>query len=864
MLTVNVITNNYGRVVQANSSFLHAATVGFNVTGAVESAPTYQKSLNGTDWFPFNTDYDWNIDGYIIQYALPPGIWNFYVREVGHEASVTTVSNYNLVIDLESHGLHSCGNTPKIVSNTLDVGSNKNLTIQTYEPNETVKIYASRFEEGSEVFSFPLNIVAEGTSDNNGVFIATLPTVRSGQKFYPTGQSLYSLESVSGNGITAGLTTNAKPLQLDINISIGDVTVSGRKIRVAITGGSGNYSIARDRLSSFSYLPNTDIELPFGRKYVIVRDNSTGAVYSRIVHILPAGQQTLTSIGLRSQFSQSSNSGAWSYGYIDKADSSYTAFNTFAARGDKSGWGKDSYQWPSVGFGSNDLPLESDAIVLMPNAQEDFGLFGFGNTQAVAKYTFANSGVFTSTKIKLKKPTIAANTLFTYYIKYIIKFNDNILYQGVLDVFGQEVLLSLENLTVQSGDVISIIADSASDSDNSSNYDELHVTFEGQLATTSYVAPTAPNAPTLSNGTGGSTTEINQNTTIKVNTTPTENWIVLYKNGYLSTMFKTAQVSAVYLYEFLGGVTGTYKAKSVANGVFSSAATTDFLVKSVVASTVTTPTITTASPISIGQPISLTVGSSGVLYIYKDGVQAGSINVSAAGTIAYTPTSVGSYTFKLFKTGTYSAATTAIVVNSGNTDCSAFASGFILGSNNGKTLKVLDINSYKVIEEIIDASTKSLKNANYIKQATVVSNYKDFANCFSFPNNVYSTALTSSNIGNVAGYSWNVLQDGSNTPILILTTTIANTYRSLANTDCSSKRILFAYSASISDPTLLPFGAFVSPDGIIKVNSLGIADPNGRDAYYKDYNIPAGTYYFFYKVEGSDNTPVKVVNKVLS
>ncbi|MEX5669616.1 hypothetical protein ABFV57_32680, partial [Pseudomonas neuropathica] len=80
--------------------------------------------------------------------------------------------------------------------------------------------------------------------------------------------------------------------------------------------------------------------------------------------------------------------------------------------------------------------------------------------------------------------------------------------------------------------VLTIIADSASDADTfSPSFDELHVNFSGQLVSTNYVAPLAPNAPTLANGTGASTTEINQGQTVIVKTTPNENWILVYRNG---------------------------------------------------------------------------------------------------------------------------------------------------------------------------------------------------------------------------------------------------------------------------------------------------------------------------------------------
>lgn len=865
MLNVTVLSNKFGRVTPG-SNILHAVSVGFKITGAVSGTPTFEKRINGGTWLPFNTDHSWNKDGYITQWFLPPHTYDFSVREVGYEGDVTNITNYNAVADLESHGLHSVGSTPKILNTVLEVGSNKTLTIKTIEPNQVVRLYASVLDSGEEKFNFNDPILIEGVSDTDGIFVASIPTVRNNQKFYPTAQGTYELESIAGNGIIAGLTVGAVQQQLDINISVGSATGAGRPVTVTVTGGSGNYSIAKDRLSGFNYLPNQSFELAFGRKYVIVKDNSTGVVFSKAIHIISAGQQTIVDLGLRSNFSNAANpTGNWTYGYINKNDNVFTAFDNYGTRDGKSAWGKTSYQLPLVGYGGNTYPLDVNAIALVPHTLEQGSSIGFGETQAVAKYTFANAGIFNTTNFKVKKPTPGSIGATTFYLKYIVKFNDVILYQGVLDGFGEELQLSIQNLSVQSGDVISIIADAANDSDTSSpDHDELHVIFEGQLSTSTYVAPTAPTAPILAVGTGASTSTINQGTSIKVLSSPATNWISLFKNGYLVTMFETTQVVADYVYEYFGGVSGTYNAKSVASGVYSSSATSNFLVQASVLPSVSAPVIITASPLSIGQTVVITCSSVGSLYIYKDAAYLAAISIDTIGNVNYTPTATGSYTFKIFRSGVLSAASGTMVINSGSTDCSAFVNDFVLGSIMSRPLKVYDVNGHKVIKEVIDANTFSIKNANFLKLETVTSVYKAYTSCFGFANNNFITALTQSNIGNINGYTWSYTQDGMSTPILILNTSQADVYRIIANTDCSGKRILFAYSATVSNPSLIPDSSYLTPDGITKVNTLGIEDVNGKDSYYKELSLAPGVYNFFYKVEGSPNTPVTVVNKVIS
>jgi hypothetical protein len=328
-------------------------------------------------------------------------------------------------------------------------------------------------------------------------------------------------------------------------------------------------------------------------------------------------------------------------------------------------------------------------------------------------------------------------------------------------------------------------------------------------------------------------------------------------------MFRTAQVASDFVYEFVGGAAGTFNAKTVNSGVYSSSASSDFLVQASVLPTIAAPTLITSSPVSVGQTVSLSSTSSGSVYIYKDAAYVGEFPI-ASGNFSYIPLSTGSYTFKVFRDGVLSSASGALVVNSGSTDCSAFVNDFTLGTIFGKTLKVYDVNGYKVIKEVIDANKSSLKNANYLKLDSVTSSYKAYTSCFGFPNDNFTTALTQSNIGSVSGYVWNVSQDGLNTPILVLNTSLSDVYRIAGFTECAGKRLLFAYSSTVSNPSLLSDSAYSAPDGVIKLNSLGEEDANGVEHFYKLFNIPAGAYNFFFKVEGSTNTPVKVVNRVIN
>lgn len=863
MLTLEIITSKFGRVVPDSPSLV--VPLGFKITGAISGTPTYQKSLDGINWTNFNgsTNYTWNTDGFITEYVLPPHIYSFYVREVGNESNTGQVLNYNVELDVNSQGLHSLGSTPKILSSSIEVGNNKQLTIETEQPNQVVKIYATQTVLGQEVFSYPYIPIIEGVSNSEKLFIASIPTVRQNQKFVASAQGEFELESYCVNGVTAGLGVIGTSKQLSIAVAIGSLTGTGRNVSISVSGGSGNYSISKGIGENWSYTDNQSFELPFGRKYVIVKDNTTGLIFSKAVHIIPSGQQTITDIGLRSDFNSVTNpNGNWSYGYIENGN--YTAFDSFAVRGSKQGWGKGSFQLPMVGYGDNTNVLDVNSIVLAPHSIEQGSTIGYGESKAVVRYTFANAGVFSATSFRLKKPTAGLVLDVKYYLQYQIKLNNSILYQGVLTARGEEVSIPLTNLNVQTGDILSIEVDSASNlEDSSPTFDELHVNFSGQLVSSSYVSPAAPNTPTLANGTGGSTTEINQGQTVLIKTAPSSNWIVVSKNNIPVSVIKTNLVSTEYVYTFIGGLTGSYSIKSVSNGVFNSGSAVQFNVKTSGAVAPSAPTISSAATISKGQTISIGVPIISDLLVYKNSTYVATIKVNAVNSVInYTALDTGSYTFKVLNNGLLSTASTSVTVGAGNTDCSAFSDNFVLGTftSNNYQLSVFSLNGKNLILQTF-ADGKILRNANFINNPLVVSNYKGYESCFGYPKSDIYAALSVSDVGTVPGYKWAVTTDGLNVPYLIADSSVFKTYRVCANTPCENEVIQFAISSTVTNPSNLPSNAFSDPDGTIKVNSQNIEDVNGNNYYYKNFTVPSGVYTVFYKAKTSTSTPILAVSQ---
>jgi hypothetical protein len=857
-LSINIITNNFGRVVPEQQ--LHVVSIGFKVTDFVGNNPTFQKSLDNVNWFNFNgTNPLWNVDGFVSEYVLPPHKYNFYVRQVGHEGDVASILNYQVESDIISQGLHPLGNTPKILNNTLEAGSNRVVSIETTEPGQYVKIYGSVIEQGQEVFPFPYLPLAEGISNANKLFTANL-NLRVNQKICAAAQNDYELESYSANTLTVGNTSiplNNK--KLDVLVAVKSLTAGGRLVSVSAVGGSGNYTVSKGIGFGYSYQVNEDFELPFGRNSIILKDNTTGAIFSRSVHILPAGQQVITDVNLRSNFSATVNpNGQWVYGSIQ--NNNFTNFNSFGIRAaGKEGWGINNAQLPMLGYGENLLPLASNALVFSPNHDSNNAA---NNYQTAAQYTFLNAGIFNSSNITFKKPTFGTILLIKHISKYTVKHNNTILFEGFLEDKDQIRSHSINNLAVQSGDTLTIIIDSANSEDGTSPVnDDVHVSFIGQLVSNSYTAPTAPNAPTLVQGTGGSISEIVQGTNIIIRTTPGSNWIVVKKNNIPFTVVKSVLSAPNYDYSFIGGISGNMSIKTVSQGVYNSEEPLSFAVKNSGAVQPPAPTVSTTTG-TAGSSNTITSTVTGTLQVFIGANLVTSLNIIANQPITYTYNQTGTYSFKLLKDGIVSNASSNVVISAGSSDCSQFINAFSLGTftDNNLALSVFVHNNIPLIKQVFDISgAMIIRNGNFLNFNLVTSAYKG-VNCFGHPKSDVTAALGSGDIGNIPGYEWKITNDGRNVPYLSPTNTTNKSYRVAASTPCEGETIKFAISSTTSNPVDIPDSAYLNADGTIRVNLDNIEDPNATPKFYKIFTVPSGVYNVFYKVANSPTTPVTVVS----
>lgn len=857
-LGITVVTNNFGRVVPNKQ--LHVVTVGFAITGAVSGTPTFQKSLDNTNWVAFNEgNFNYNLDGYTAEFVLPSGVYNFYVREVGQPGDVASSLNYALTADISTQGLHPLGNTPKIMNDQVVDGNNITVGVETSTAGEYVKIYSSTVVSNQEVFDFPYIPVAEGISDTNKIFRGSL-TLRAGQKICASSQGEFDLESYSVNAITVGETSNNK--KLNVTVALGAATGSGRNVTVSAVGGSNDFSVSKSITTGFNLAVNTPFELLFGRQFIAVKDNITGAVYSKAVHILPGTQATIDEIDLRAYVNITNNihlAGTWKYGSIN--NNVFTLFDSYGVRADgKEGWGNSTNQLPMIGFGNTANPLASDSLVFCPYfASNDSANY----KQAAAIYVFAGAGLFSTTKIRIKKAKISNAGSLNYFSKYIIKLNDTILLEGVLNQEGQTVDLSIVDLPVQTNDLLKIIIDEASISDGNttSTFDDVHVSFVGQLRTSSYTAPSAPNAPTLVAGSGASTSEIVQGTTIDLRTTPQENWIAVKRNNSPLTFVKTIN-SGNFNYIFKGGVVGNITIRSVAQGVYSSAAPLAFIVKSSGAVAPVAPAVESTTG-TVGMSNKITCPVTGKLIVYLGGNQIAAITIASVNQqINYTYDVAGSYTFKIEKNGLLSVASATVVISAASSDCSLFVNTFALGTFTASNyaLTVFVLGAKTLIKQVFNIPNAFIiRNGNFLDFNLVTSDYKG-RRCFSNTSNNISSALGQADIGNIAGYKWMVTDDNTNTPYLIPDGAVDKSYRVAASTACEGETIKFAISATISNPSLIPDADFKVADGTIRVNIDNIEDPNASPKFYKIFTVPAGIYNVFYKVTNSPNTPVVVVN----
>lgn len=872
-LTIEVLTSKYGRVVPNTER--HATALGFAITGAIELSPAFEKSLDGVTWFPFTNEFDSNLDGFSTQYILIGGFYNFYIREIGHPSNTGSVLSFNVEIDLTTQGLFPRGSSPVILTNSLNSGSNRTLTVKADKANTVIKVYSTHLDAGQEKFAtFPQGYipVAIGKSDPSGLCTITLPELRNNQRLVVSGQNNEELESLACSPITVGNSV-AKAAQLEVSVVPVSLTDSGRRVKVYInnlSSASTSFSISTENNPNWGIVPEQEFELPFGRRYILVKDNVSGAIFSKSVEIFTSGEQTITNIGLRSQFNTSNNpNGNWTYGLYQ--NNVFTIFDNYGSRDGKMAWGKSNFRFPCVGYGDNTFPTDSESILLHAGSTEDGtgNSFGSGDSQAVARYTFPSNGTFVTSKLRVRKPTPASNPSVsgnpTTFVKYIVKHNTTILYQGVLQNQNEFRELSL-NLNVQSGDTLEIIADAASEADQRSpDYDQLHVILEGQLTSSSAVTPPAPPVPILENGTGGSTSVINQGQSIIISTDDTPQWVALYKDGFFWSLVKTKLVSTKFVYEFVGGRAGVFTARSLANGVFSSSSTGNFSVRVSPAPTLSTPVISTSGSIAVGQIFKIRSSDEGKVLIYNGSTLVASYYHQGNNfELDFTPKETGTYTVRLTKGGVVSSSSNSIAVTASSVDCTPFVDKFILGTyiSNAFSVKVFKLNGYTVIGVEDSSGNIALKNANFLNITEVTSVYKGMQSCFDFPKADVYSPITSSDIGNVTGYTWSISEDGQNTPYLKPTSVqTKKKYRRLFKSRCEDKEVVMAYSDTITNENLIPESAYKN-DGVKYYNSSLQEDPSGTRYYYRDIEIVPGVYTVFHKVLNSPNTPISKVSVV--
>lgn len=889
-LTVEILTSKYGRVIPDQNH--HIVPIGFIITGAVSGNPTYEKSIDGTNWYPMNpdTDYNKNLDGFVNQWTVWHANYIFYIREIGYEGDVWNSGDYNLELDLWSQGLHPFGDTPKIVTNSIAVGVSQAISIQTVKPNSTVRIYTSDVVDGQESFSlYPEGYLPEiiGTSDTNGVFTSILSNTRKGQKIVASAQSAYEQESFCVNTIYVGGGTE-KLKQLDVIISFGALEGVGRKINISVIGGTGNYQYSLlNNNQDWKGIAISPV-LAFGKQSIIVKDTRSGSIFSKSVEILGGGNQTNVNIGLKSQFNSSINNGVWEYGMFLGTGTIFAPLDTFGysdcpdypaiTSSCKQGWYSTAITAPISptlqGFpiiangGDEAFPTVGNYVLLHPAGNNE------AQASAVARYTFVQNGIFNTTTAKAKKPTPSSNPYQTpagsTYIRVIVKHNTLVIWSKVLKNQGQEVDIPINNLSVEIGDVIDIIADTAQEHDDySPDFDHLHVAFEGVLSTNSASsAGTAPNIPVLVAGTGASNSNILQGTNIIVRTNPDPEWVVVYKEGYFQTIIKTKS-GVTNDYAFIGGQVGNYTVKTISNGIFNAGADVAFIVSPSSVVAVTTPTVSRATA-STGESATIISPSGGEkIVVYKGGTEIERINISNVSNVSteYLFSSAGTYTFKVFKSNSYSSASSSVVVSSPSVVCANITDGLAIGNFNytggSASLVAEAINSKLVIVQQGDNGVKLIRNSNFLNVYEVISDFKGHQSCFFGITESPYGALSIDDIGIVTGYSWSVTTDGYNTPILIPNTDAPKTSRRFAaRTNCENKPVKFYISESNLDSSVIATTLY-SNDGIVKLTPANELSDTGTEHYYKIFELASGTYYLYVMVEGT-NTPVKKTIVTLS
>lgn len=643
-MTVELIQNKFGRPYPGYPH--HYIGLGVKVTGGSGSYEMrFKPYADWTIWFdiPNTSTISNNKDGYIA--AL--GFWHgVYAVEVRDKVSAETQSfnSYELFYDNQLTGL-SMSDTPVIVNNVINPGLNNSITVQTVKPNSIVRIYRSRLNSssGNQEFEKTDEPFRIGISNSEGVFTISLPITSSGILVCATAQAQEEFESLSTNYLVIGGTKNK---QLKATINYGAATGTGRKVTVAsVNGGSGSYSIGLFNNGAFPYSVGQELEIPFGKSNLFVKDNNSTSQEYHISVSVDGGSssQTFYTHDVRTNFNASSNTGAVRHGKL--VGSTFTAANEYANHDERLSWGFSGTNFPAVGIVENqNFVLTNDRVLYHPNVGE----------AAASEYTMQSAGTFSITGNSKRvgfviHPYVTMGNLTT---KFKIIHNSTVKYTYVHTTEGGNQDFNL-SFAVAAGDKVYVVVECGDENDYS--FDHVHVKATMTLATAGG-SVTAPNAPTLTGASPVLTGNDLNGTGIQAG-----DYVVMYLDGYPQalaiTTSSTFKHGAMY--------NGNWTAKISRNKILSAAS--NAIISSQTGNTAPPPPTFIVNYAVVGTQFAGTAAQGGTILVFRNGVQLTTESITTTtGPLgigfAYTPLLPGDYIFKLSNANGVSVDSQIVVV----------------------------------------------------------------------------------------------------------------------------------------------------------------------------------------------------------
>lgn len=556
-MNVSIKSNWFGRPYKAYGH--HYVSIELTITNGSGNYE-FRRQLYG-NWTPYQDVISFgNKDGYAIHSYLFHLAFPIEVRDKT-TGEVWSNNTFELFYKNNLTAIHM-GTTPVIVNASLAVGA----TSLTVKGSGVIRIYKSN----GATFDHLSEPIAQGTVGLGGQVVITIPPAVAGDKYVatashrdPVGNRAYTFESLTSQWIECGGT---KKIQLEATVEYTADTSYGKFLKVtSVTGGSGNYAVARLNNGVFDVAVNQVFDIPFGVDNIFVRDlNAPNDEHISVMvdgGVAPTSSGATYSFNMRTDFSSSTssqNKTGFVVKYGRKVGSTFTQFDEFGNNDGRQSWAmaSDADGMPQMGIvdpvqGSAVTALASNRVLMHPHSDGDvsqrFEILQAGNFTVNGDCLRAGQ---TNNPYSTPPQTNMSGTLKVLH-------NSTEKLSIPLTIKDEVKAISVPSFAVAIGDVVEIVVLNTSGDGSFGHY---HVSSNAQLQMAGQSA-TAPTAPTL------------------ITSTPQAKGVTISGSGHVAgqyiIIFKDDVAHSLAITDGNGGFTfgamyaGTYTAKASTADVMS-------------------------------------------------------------------------------------------------------------------------------------------------------------------------------------------------------------------------------------------------------------------------------------------------------